>query len=258
MEYKPVDIHTFHRCTIINQINKVEENVQQNNYISYAPIQIFIKIFTGKSITLECKENDTIDRGEKTLFYYGVIKGCTLHLVSNLGGGGKIISYLSTDILDQRHNYDFSNVDDKDKTFTRGGVEYRRPCGWSRIALKVTGKYDNGNDEWLGKDINAWPVSYHGTNIYSAKLITEEGYLLSKGKRFAYGHGIYSTPDVNVAKLYANELVYRGDKIQVVLQNRVNPKNLKKISKTKTKIGEYWITENEEDIRQYGICFKEN
>ncbi|CAG8735793.1 14754_t:CDS:2, partial [Gigaspora margarita] len=261
--YKTVDIYTFHQYTIVNKINKVEENVQLN---SYASMQIFIKIFTGKSITLECKENDTIDQvkkkiqdkegipsdqqrlifasipleGEKTLFYYGVIKGSTLHLVSNLGGGGKIISYLSTDFLDPRHNYGFSNVDDKDKTFTRGGVD--------RIALKVTGKYDNGNDEWLGTDINAWPVSYHGTNMYSAKLIAEE--------EIVYGRGIYSTPDMNVAELYTNEFVYRGDKIQVVIQNRVNPKNLKKISKTKTKIGEYWITENEENIRQYGICFK--
>ncbi len=32
----------------------------------------------------------------------------------------------------------------------RGGVKYVQPPeGWIRKGLKVTGKYDNGNDDWL-------------------------------------------------------------------------------------------------------------
>ncbi|CAG8494803.1 25005_t:CDS:1 [Dentiscutata erythropus] len=175
--YKPIDIYTFHQCTTVDKINKIKE-IEKNDRNT---MQIFIKILTGESITLGCNESDTIDQvkkkiqdkegipsdqqrlifasmpleGEKTLFYYGVIKGCTLHLVSNLGGGGNIISHLNADFLDPRYNYDFSNVNDKYKKFIRGGVEYRRPCGWKRIALKVAGKYDNGSNEWLGTDINA-------------------------------------------------------------------------------------------------------
>jgi len=38
-------------------------------------------------------------------------------------------------------------------------------------------------------------VSYHGTARNNCKSIAEEGYLLCKGRRFAFGHGIYSNPD---------------------------------------------------------------
>ncbi|RIB27168.1 hypothetical protein C2G38_2137941 [Gigaspora rosea] len=137
--------------------------------------------------------------------------------------------------------------------YTRGSVQYQKPCGWKRFALKVSGKYDNGNNRWLGTDANAWPVSYHGTNKNNSKSIAEEGFLLSKGKRFAYGHGIYS---ISVAKLYASQFTFEGNNFLVVLQNRVNFKDLQKIPKYTTKIGEYWISKKDEDVRPYGICIK--
>lgn len=45
----------------------------------------------------------------------------------------------------------------------RGGEIYKQPpIGCFRIGLKVSGVFDNGNDDWLGTDENAWPVVYHG------------------------------------------------------------------------------------------------
>ena len=45
----------------------------------------------------------------------------------------------------------------------RGGVKYvQPPKGWIRKGLKVSGKYDNGNDDWLSTNDKAWPVAYHG------------------------------------------------------------------------------------------------
>jgi len=96
------------------------------------------------------------------------------------------------------------------KILRRGKVRYRRPCGWQRYALKVSGEYDNGDDTWLGTGDNAWPVSYHGTAKHNARSISEEGYLLSKGKRFIYGQGIYSTTDIHVAECYAKEFGRRA------------------------------------------------
>ncbi|CAG8812190.1 14451_t:CDS:1, partial [Racocetra fulgida] len=173
--------------------------------------------------------------GEKTLNYYDITKGCTLHLVLNLLGGGNVVSFLSTNFLEPSFDYDFTNIDDKNATFTRGNVLYQRPCGWRRFALKVSGKYDNGNDGWLGTDANAWPVSYHGTSKNNSKSISEEGFLLSKGLHFAYGHGIYSSPEMGVAQRFAKEFEYDGDKYLVVIQNRVNPVDLQKIPKDRTK-----------------------
>ncbi|CAG8833798.1 21330_t:CDS:1, partial [Cetraspora pellucida] len=117
----------------------------------------------------------------------------------------------------------------------------------------VNGKYDNGNDKWLGTDQNAWPVSYHGTSTHNAKSIAEDGYDLSKGMRFAYGRGIYSTPEVHIAEQYATEFEFEGTKYVMIFQNRVNPASLKRIP---VRNGEYWVSEKGEDVRPYGICIK--
>src|SRR5436190_349457 len=81
-------------------------------------------------------------------------------------------------------------------------------------------------------------VSYHGTAKHNCKSIAEEGYLLCKGKRFAFGRGIYSTPDIDVATNYATEFNYKGDNYRVVFQNR---NNLYRIPKEETGEGEYCI-----------------
>ncbi|CAF1642866.1 unnamed protein product, partial [Didymodactylos carnosus] len=46
-------------------------------------------------------------------------------------------------------NFDFSRINDKGKTFVRGGKPYERPCGSQRIALNVTGKFEKYDDGWL-------------------------------------------------------------------------------------------------------------
>src|ERR671926_1153333 len=77
-------------------------------------------------------------------------------------------------------------------------------------------------------------VSYHGTAKHNCKSIAEEGYLLCKSKRFAFGRGIYSTPDVDVAYKYAPLFTHEGNNYRVVIQNRVNPNNLVRVSKQDT------------------------
>ncbi|KAJ8335263.1 hypothetical protein SKAU_G00409020 [Synaphobranchus kaupii] len=68
------------------------------------------------------------------------------------------------DFFDPLYDYDFTHITDGAAAFNRGGERYSRPCGWNRIALKVLGKYKDG-DGWLGMGASAWPVSYHGTSI---------------------------------------------------------------------------------------------
>ena len=86
----------------------------------------------------------------------------------------------------------------------RGDELYERPKGWYRMALKVKGKYPDG-DTWLGTKgwrrhsvPGEWPVSYHGTSLDGAKGIIRSHY--KAGDRSAYGRGIYSTPDIHVAE----------------------------------------------------------
>ncbi|KAF0544997.1 ubiquitin-domain-containing protein [Gigaspora margarita] len=240
---------------------------------------IHVKTLTGKTITLECEGIDTIDiikqkihdeeniqkdnqklifagvflEDNKTLADYCIKKDCILHLILRTRSSG-VISYLSvSDFLDPQFDYDFTNIKDIGKVFMRGLIQYKRPCGWKRIALKVTGKYDNGNDKWLGTGNDAWPVSYHGTAKHNARSIAEDGYDLGKGKRFAYGRGIYSTPDIHIAEQYAEQFEFEGNTYVMVFQNRVNPVSVRRIPVSN---GEYWVSIKGEDVRPYGICIK--
>jgi hypothetical protein len=185
-----------------------------------------------------------------------------LHLVVKLTGGGIC---LPPSLLDEQFHYNFTKISDRGVKFCRGGLIYIRPCGWQRYALKVKGKYTD--DIWLnGKTPRAdqyssaedeWAVSYHGTSYHKGLSIAEEGFKLSKGTRFLHGKGIYSTPDIEVASLYAVEANVDGKTYKVVMQNRVNTKNVEKVPKAETGVGEYWISPTDDDIRPYGFCVRE-
>ena len=67
---------------------------------------------------------------------------------------------ISSNILDPEGNR-MSGWPDGEK---RGGLPYYSPKGWIGFGLKVTGKYDNGNDDWIKMDNNPneWAIAYHG------------------------------------------------------------------------------------------------
>ena len=164
--------------------------------------------------------------------------------------------------LDRQYDYDFTNVKDDGKIYMRGGHQYHRPYGWYRIALKVHGKYPEG-DEWLGpNDIrteeapNEWAVSYHGTKFEHVGKIFKEG--LKPGPRAKFGPGIYSSPSPQIIEaLYAQEFEYNGQYYKIAFQNRVNPHRVKIIPASETNVGaEYWIAQ-EGEIRPYGVIIKE-
>lgn len=165
--------------------------------------------------------------------------------------------------LSPEFNHDFTNMPDVGKTYVRGNQPYERPCGSYRIVLKVKDKFDKDN-AWLGmtgNDLDEQPVSYHGTAQRHAPSIAEEGYKLSKGTRFRYGKGIYSTPEVGVAKLYAAKFKHEGSSYSCILQNRVNPKYLKVILIEENDVGTYWLSAADKDgvdeselLRPYGMC----
>lgn len=79
---------------------------------------------------------------------------------------------LEPTIFDPIFNFEYTN--DMPTEDTRGSLPYYLPIGWYRHALKVLGKYSDGNT-WLNCDKidGEWVVAFHGTKIESVKGITQ-------------------------------------------------------------------------------------
>lgn len=191
------------------------------------------------------------------------IKECKIKDGDNLyygrmvvGGGDEF--YIADDFLDPSYDYDFRGLNDGNQKFYRGGLEYKRPCGWKRYALKVNGKFEN--DLWLGdtgksNNDSEWAVSYHGTKQNFVDSICQTG--LRPGHNNFYGVGVYCSPNIDTAAGYSSDFTgYDGKKYRVVFQNRVKPSAIRKASDKNGPI-DYWYIEDGKDIRSYGICVKE-
>lgn len=186
----------------------------------------------------------------------------------------KELFVIPDDFFDPTFDFDFTNMSEpKSDACMRGDEPYKRPYGWMRFALKVRDKYPDGN-AWLGTGgwrsrsaPGEWPVSYHGTGLQGAEGIIQSHY--KAGDRKAYGRGIYSSPDINVADDYATSKKFTSQKngktYKVIMQNRVNPQK-REIIKGKN----IWLVcvpkgtsakkEKEivaSSIRPYGLLLKE-
>lgn len=141
------------------------------------------------------------------------------------------------DFFHPQYDYDFTNVKDGNTKFLRGNEQYVRPCGWNRVALRVTQKYAGG-DSWLGTGKDAWPVSYNGHNMDgSLGVILTHGGSPGDEPQFldaaaaslvtaeTRGRGVYSTPEIKTAEKYCKTFKSKvdGKTYKVVLQNRINP-----------------------------------
>ena len=88
-------------------------------------------------------------------------------------------------------------------------------------------------------------------------MIAARGFDLGQGKRFKYGKGIYSTPDPKEAERYTVKFSWEGRSFKLMLQNRVNMAGTQVVSDGNGSRAQFFVTAEEEDIRPYGILFKE-
>ena len=150
----------------------------------------------------------------------------------------------------------------------RGGMEYEAPVGWIGHGLRVSQKYDNGDDTWLGMDNSEreWCVAYHGTSIKFAKAILETNLKAGNAQVHQFcdnvnprcnlkkvGIGIYVTPRVYIAESYSN-FKDSNQKYKCIFMCRVNPTKFRTCEDSNK---EYWVVNpSEEDIRPYRLLIK--
>ena len=159
----------------------------------------------------------------------------------------------------------------------RGGMTYYPPSNnWVGYGLKVLGKYDDGNNDWIAMDNNKneWAVAYHGTSTEAVEPICKEGgkffstfkegakhqkckdYInINKNSQNLYKickEGAYASPKLDYAEKYCGK-----HSSPAMIMCRVNP------NKIRIPDGEYgkneYITDGTRNtIRPYRILVKLN
>ncbi|CAB3406486.1 unnamed protein product [Caenorhabditis bovis] len=99
------------------------------------------------------------------------------------------------DILNPTRFMNFRRRRDRGKQFYRGHMRYIRPCGSERHAIRLEGRYRDG-DEWLKMNGNRdeWPVAYIGTKLTSR---------LADCAEFNDNEIVFCTPDPQIALKYS-------------------------------------------------------
>ena len=157
----------------------------------------------------------------------------------------------------------------------RGGEVYDSPIGWMGFGLKVLGKYDNGNNKWIGmKNIpGEFPVAYHGVGrackpFDIVNKIVDNGFVAGAGQQYANcedkrhpgqkcSQGAYFTPIINEAARYAGSGEALNKSYKVVFMCRVNKDKIREPDRGIN--APYWILDgSKEQVRPYRILVKEN
>jgi hypothetical protein len=143
-----------------------------------------------------------------------------------------------------------------------------------RYGLMVSGRFDNGNDTWLGMSNipGEWAVAYHGTHPDFVKSITETP--LRPGPHNCHGYGVYCSPKVEEASSYAPPVQIDGRTYKYVFMCRVNVGSVHQCTQRPcpeasnpaftlhmTTVRDYWFVnaenQNYQNIRTYGLLVRE-
>ena len=163
----------------------------------------------------------------------------------------------------------------------RGCFDYFPPVkDWIGFGLKVRGKYDNGNDDWLDFDGNSneWAVAYHGVGSGVTDNLEDIANKIAKGglkpgsgqvyenaeDRFhpgnKVGRGVYCSPNPDVLEEYASQAKTKtkvnGKQYMIGFMLRVKPDKIR--SPKDEDVDDYWVLNGTTDeVRPYRILVKE-
>jgi hypothetical protein len=173
--------------------------VASNSTVLELRQKIQAKLNIDKPLSLSFSSKLLDDRN--TLESYNIKQNSTVNVSYKLLGGFVGYYVVSKSFLKPQFDYDYTYGQNNGQ-HRFGHERYHLLIGWRKIGLNVD-RY--GDNKWLGTGSDAWPISYHGTNSEAASNIAVGGFDASKGKRFAFGKGIYSSPYSTEAEWYAIE-----------------------------------------------------
>ena len=184
---------------------------------------------------------------------------------------------LAPNMLDYRGN---QTPDGYGRGQKRGTYDYIPPLGWKGFGLKVLGKYDNGNDDWIKMDNNPneWAIAYHGigrgrndVEDITRKIATAEYQKLIKGANQSLkdfdddnhhgekiGEGVYCSNDIGYIEKYNlcgnSNTQINGKKYKMAFMLRVKPDRIR----FNKKYPNEWILDGTTDeMRPYRILLQE-
>lgn len=151
----------------------------------------------------------------------------------------------------------------------RGGREYYPPYGWIGHGFNVLGRYDGGNNTWIGmRNVEGeWWVAYHGTGITAVKPILESYFIPGIGQEYSndddanpkhqgqkVGRGVYCSPKMTEVENGGYDKKGGGD-YRVAFMCRVNPDKVRICSRRQ----DYWVVDGtSNEIRPYRLLIKKN
>ena len=157
----------------------------------------------------------------------------------------------------------------------RGKFPYNPPIGWKGFGLNVSGKYDNGNDDWLKMDgnLNEWAVAYHGIGINKNNVEQITNLIFTGGFKAGprqglendddiyhfgqkVGKGVFCSPNIKYAESYAglSNTVINGKRYKMAFMLRVNPTKIR----CSRRLPEEWVLDGTtNEMRPYRLLLKE-
>ncbi|RHZ79828.1 hypothetical protein Glove_140g14 [Diversispora epigaea] len=211
------------------------------------------------------------------LEFYNITMDSIIHLEIHLKDDYDTIKYINPDLdinyNEKHHNYhsqhhlDFKNL----KVCEWKEIKFITPIRKFYVINEDKDFSVNDDKERIIVEIlrnkrkRKWKFSFHGVaKNHHSHSIADDGYLESKKYQKEYqkthqfnnfSHGIYTTPNIKLASLYAKTFTHNGIKFQMLFQNLVNSETLVKVPIYHKNV-EYWVTPSEFDIRLYSILIR--
>ena len=180
---------------------------------------------------------------------------------------------LSPSIFDIRYHKFYSNNNNMNQIIQRRGrEEYISPISWTAYGINISGKYDFGDDKWLGHNngIGEFAVAYYGINnlfnhnlnmvqnlfhlmgnLESGRTFINVNNIRNPGEKCKTGAYFYKNP--NYAENSSETINIGGFEYKIMFMCRVNPS---KIRQPET-FQDCWIlSPTPEEVRPYKILIK--